>query len=183
MTAKQRLTIARVLALITVIVISVYIFSIRDQAGELAKYGYPGIFLLSILANATVLLPAPGILFVFAMGAVFNPLGVALAAGAGAAIGELSGYLAGFGGSAVVERAGMYENIRNWMQTHPHLSYLAIFLLAFVPNPLFDLAGIAAGTLRMPVIRFLFFCWIGKTLKMMLFAYAGASSLNWFFEE
>lgn len=183
MTSKQRLTIARVLALIAVIIISVYIFSIRDQAEELARYGYPGIFLLSILANATVLLPAPGILFVFAMGAVFNPLGVALAAGAGAAIGELSGYLAGFGGSAVVERAGMYENIKRWMETHPNLSYLAITVLAFVPNPIFDLAGIAAGTLRMPIIRFLFFCWIGKTLKMLLFAYAGASSFNWFLER
>jgi membrane protein YqaA with SNARE-associated domain len=183
MTSKQRLTIARVMALIAVIVISVYIFSIRDQAEELARYGYPGIFLLSILANATVLLPAPGILFVFAMGAVFNPLGVALAAGTGAAIGELSGYLAGFGGSAVVERAGMYENIKRWMETHPNLSYLAITVLAFVPNPIFDLAGIAAGTLRMPIIKFLFFCWIGKILKMLLFAYAGASSFNWFLER
>jgi membrane protein YqaA with SNARE-associated domain len=121
--------------------------------------------LLSILANATVLLPAPGVLFVFAMGAVFNPFGVALAAGTGAAIGELSGYLAGFGGQAVVEKANTYEIIRSWMQTHPSLSYLGITVLAFVPNPIFDLAGIAAGTLKMPVLRFLFFCWIGKTTK------------------
>ncbi|MEA3439731.1 MAG: VTT domain-containing protein [Chloroflexota bacterium] len=180
MTSKHRLTIARALALIAVIIISIYIFSIRDQAEELAKYGYPGIFLLSILANATVLLPAPGVLFVFAMGAVFNPFGVALAAGTGAAIGELSGYLAGFGGQAVVEKANTYEIIRSWMQTHPSLSYLGITVLAFVPNPIFDLAGIAAGTLKMPVLRFLFFCWIGKTLKMLLFAYAGASSFNFF---
>ena len=183
MTSKQRLTLLRILALIAVIIISVYIYTIRDQAVELAKYGYPGIFLLSILANATVILPAPGVLFVFAMGAVFNPLGVALAAGAGAAIGELTGYLMGFGGSAVIERADTYEKIKNWMQTHPRLNYLAITLLAFVPNPLFDLAGIAAGTLRMPVLKFLFFCWIGKTAKMLFFAYAGASSFYWFFER
>ena len=183
MSSNQRLTVFRILALIAVIVISIYIFSIRDQAEELAKYGYPGIFLLSILANATVLLPAPGVLFVFAMGAVFDPVGVALAAGAGAAIGELSGYLAGFGGSAVIERANMYEGIKTWMENNPQLSYLAVTFLAFVPNPIFDLAGIAAGTLRMPVLRFLFFCWIGKTLKMLLFAYAGASSIDWFFEQ
>ena len=183
MNSKQRLTFFRILALIVVVIVSVYIFSIRDQAEELAKYGYPGIFLLSILANATVLLPAPGVLFVFAMGAVFDPFYVAFAAGAGAAIGELSGYLAGFGGSAVIERAGTYDSIKNWMESHPHLSYLLVTLLAFVPNPLFDLAGIAAGTLRMSVLKFLFFCWIGKTLKMLLFAFAGASSINWFFEQ
>jgi membrane protein YqaA with SNARE-associated domain len=175
-----RTTIARVLALVLVIAISIYIFSIRDQARELARYGYPGIFLLSILANATVLLPAPGVLFVFAMGSVFNPLGVALAAGAGSALGELSGYLAGFSGQAVVERVGIYEKLRTWMENHHRLSYLAILVFAFIPNPLFDLAGFAAGTLKMPISRFLFFCWIGKTLKMLMFAYAGASSLSWF---
>ena len=179
MKSKQHLTLIRVLALITVIVLSVYIFSIRDQAEDLAKYGLPGIFLLSILANATVFLPAPGVLFVFAMGAVFNPIGVALAAGAGAAIGELVGYLAGFGGSIVVEKVEWYETLKNWMGIHPKLSYLAITLLAFVPNPFFDLAGIAAGTLRMPILHFLFFCWIGKTGKMLVFAFAGSSTMNW----
>lgn len=180
MTVSRRLTLARLLALVIVIVISIYIFSIRDQAQELAKYGYPGIFLLSVLANATVLLPAPGVLFVFAMGAVFNPAGVALAAGAGAAIGELSGYLAGFGGQAVVERVQTYERLRSWMERNHRLSYLAVVFLAFIPNPLFDLAGLAAGTLKMPVTHFLFFCWIGKTLKMLVFAFAGASAIGWF---
>jgi membrane protein YqaA with SNARE-associated domain len=179
MSSKQRLTLARILALVLVVAISVYIYSIRDQAQELARYGYPGIFLLSILANATVLLPAPGVLFVSVMGAVFNPFNVALAAGAGAAIGELSGYAAGFSGQAIVERVDLYERIHTWMTNNQRLSYLAILLLAFIPNPLFDLAGIAAGTLKMPVTRFLFWCWVGKTLKMLLFAYAGASSLNW----
>ncbi|MEW5872411.1 MAG: VTT domain-containing protein [Chloroflexota bacterium] len=177
--SDRRLALARLLALLLVIAVSLYVFSIREQARELARYGYPGIFLLSILANGTVLLPAPGVLFVFAMGAVFNPFGVALAAGLGAAIGELSGYLAGFSGQAVVERVDLYQRLVDWMQRHTALSNLAILLLAFVPNPLFDLAGMAAGTLRIPISRFLFFCAIGKIFKMLLFAYAGASSLDW----
>jgi membrane protein YqaA with SNARE-associated domain len=181
LTARQRQTAARVIALLLVVAISVYIFSIRDQAEELARYGYPGIFLLSFLSNATVLLPAPGVLFVFAMGAVFNPVGVSLAAGAGAALGELSGYLAGFTGQAVVGKYHAYLRLRDWMERNPHLISITIVFLAFIPNPLFDLAGIVAGTLKFPVQRFLFWCFIGKTLKMLLFAYAGASSLNWLF--
>lgn len=179
MSSKQRLTLARIIALVVVILISIYIFSIRDQAEELARYGYPGIFLLSILANATVLLPAPGVLFVFAMGAVFNPLGVALAAGAGAAIGEMSGYLAGFSGQAIVERTAIYERILSWMERHRTLAYLLILVLAAVPNPLFDLAGFSAGTLKMPVPQFILACLVGKIIKMLFFAYAGASSLHW----
>ena len=182
MNPRQRLNLARLLALLVVILISVFGFSIRDQAQELAKYGYPGIFVLSIFANATILLPAPGVLFVFAMGAVFNPIGVALAAGAGAAIGELSGYLAGFSGQAVVEKAKTYQRITDFMVRRKKLGYLAILVLAFIPNPFFDLAGVAAGALKMPVLPFLFFTFIGKVLKMFLIALLGASAYQWFSE-
>ena len=177
----KRLRLGRVAIFVFVIGLSIFLYLIRDQVRGLAQYGYPGIFILSILANATIILPAPGILFVFAMGAVFSPVGVALAAGAGAAIGELSGYLVGFSGQGVVEQAELYNQLLNWMKGHRRLSYLAITLLAFIPNPLFDLAGIASGTLRIPVIAFLIFTFIGKTFKMFILAYAGASSLQWLF--
>jgi membrane protein DedA with SNARE-associated domain len=47
-----------------------------------------------------------------------------------------------------------------------------------VPNPFFDLAGIAAGSLRYPVWRFLLFCWLGKTIKTTLVAFAGSQSIE-----
>ncbi len=55
---------------------------------------------------------------------------------------------------------------------------ITILVLAFIPNPLFDLAGISAGILKMPVWKFLLFCVIGKILKMMMFAYAGDWVMN-----
>jgi uncharacterized membrane protein YdjX (TVP38/TMEM64 family) len=175
LTKERRLMLGRIMALFVVIALSVFVFSIRDQAEELAVYGYPGIFVLSFLAYATVLLPAPGVAVVFTMGSIFNPVGVALAAGTGAALGELSGYLAGFSGQAVVERADMYERLTGWMKKNGSLT---IFLLAAIPNPFFDLAGVAAGSLKMPVVRFFIFCWMGEVVKMAIFAFAGASTLN-----
>jgi hypothetical protein len=77
----------RILALFAVIGITLYIYSIRERVEQFAAYGYPGIFLIALLANATILLPAPGIAVIYAMGAIFNPLGVGLAAGAGGTIG------------------------------------------------------------------------------------------------
>jgi membrane protein YqaA with SNARE-associated domain len=174
---KHRLTLLRIAALLVVIALSVYIFSIRDEAEKLAFYGYPGIFLLAFLSYATVLLPAPGVAIVFTMGGILNPLGVALAAGAGAALGEISGYLAGFSGQAVIEKADVYNKLTRWMSKNGPLTILG---LSALPNPFFDLAGVAAGALKMRLPVFLFWVWIGETIKMLIFAYAGSGLFNLF---
>lgn len=178
MKPETRVTILRILAVLVVIGISAFVFSIRDHVAEFAAFGYPGIFLIALLANATIFLPAPGVAVVFAMGSVFHPLGVGLAAGTGGALGELSGYLAGFGGQAVVEKTTAYARIHPWVEKW---GVWAILILSALPNPFFDLAGIAAGILKIPLWKFLLFCWIGQLIKMTAFAYAGSASLNWIF--
>lgn len=168
--------ILRILAVLAVVGITIYIYSIRDRVEDFAAYGYPGIFLIMLLANATVILPAPGVAVVFAMGSVFNPLGVAFAAGAGGAIGELTGYLAGYGGQAVVENTKIYEKISPWINKY---GAWVILVLSAIPNPFFDIAGIAAGVAKIPLWQFLLACWVGQTIKMAMFAYAGAYSIDW----
>jgi uncharacterized membrane protein YdjX (TVP38/TMEM64 family) len=179
--SKRRITLVRWLILVGVIALIGILFIFRDQVKKLEKYGYVGIFLISIAANATIIIPLPGVAFTTAMGAIFNPAGVAVAAGLGAAIGELSGYLAGFSGQGVAERVTLYEKLTAWMRAHQNLAYGLIVLLAFIPNPLFDLAGMASGALKIPLWKFLIACSIGKILKMLCFAYAGYYSINWLF--
>jgi uncharacterized membrane protein YdjX (TVP38/TMEM64 family) len=57
---------------------------------------------------------------------------------------------------------------------------LTIFLLALIPNPLFDIAGMVAGALKMPMWRFLLWVWLGKCIKMLAFALGGAGILSLF---
>ena len=166
--------ILRILALVAVVAITIYVFSIRSQVEQFSALGYPGIFLIALLANATVLLPAPGVAVIYAMGAIFNPLGVGIAAGTGGALGELSGYLAGFSGQAVIERTDIYSRVQPWVRKY---GGWAILVLSAVPNPFFDVAGIAAGIARMPLRTFLVFAWIGQLIKMTLFALAGHYSV------
>lgn len=168
--------ILRVVAFLAAIAITLYIYSIRDRVKDFGDFGYPGIFLIALLANATVLIPAPGAFVVYSMGAVFNPLLVGLSAGTGGALGELSGYLAGFSGQAVVERMDVYERMKPWVDKY---GGWAILVLSAIPNPFFDAAGIAAGIAKMPLRTFLFFVWIGQLIKMTMFAYAGRYSLDW----
>ena len=173
---SARIAILRILALAAVIGLTYFIFSIRDRVEEFTEFGYPGIFLIALLANATILVPAPGAAIVYAMGAVFHPIGVGIAAGSGGALGELSGYLAGFSGQAVIERTDIYERTKPWIDKY---GGWAILFLSAIPNPFFDAAGIAAGIAKMPLKTFLFFVWIGQLIKMTIFAYAGRLSLDW----
>ncbi len=173
--SQRTLNIVRVVIMLIIIVLTVLLVIYREQIQVLKTYGYPGIFIFSILANATILIPIPGVVFTSAMGAVFNPFWVSIAAGAGAAIGEISGYMAGFSGRAVVENSERYQRIVAWMRKYGDIT---ILVLAFIPNPLFDLAGMVAGVLKMPVWKFLVYCVIGKILKMMMFAYAGEWFIN-----
>ncbi len=175
MKKNQRYIWLRVLILLLVILLTLVLVINREKVRNLGMYGYPGIFLVSLLANATIIIPIPGILFTTAMGAVFNPIWVALIAGLGSAIGELTGYLAGLGEQVIVEKRGWYARVTTWMKKYGNLT---IFVLALIPNPLFDLAGMAAGALKMPVWRFLLWCSIGKILKMIIFAYSGSRIIS-----
>jgi membrane protein YqaA with SNARE-associated domain len=174
-TRMNRERIRRVVALVLVIAITVTIVRLSNQIQRFRAYGYPGVFVVSLLGNATVILPAPSLAVVFAMGGVLHPLLVGLCAGPGEALGELTGYLAGYGGRAVIENRGMYDRLEHWMRRHGGWT---VFVLSVIPNPVFDLAGISAGALRYPLWRFLLFCWIGKTIKTVAFAYAGAYSIS-----
>ncbi len=135
----------------------------------------PGVFLLSALANATLFLPAPFLIAIGALGARLNPLGVGIFGGVGAIVGELSGYIAGYSGQAVIDNVEAYEKMVGWMERH---GALTLIILAFIPNPLFDMTGIAAGALKMPVWKFLLYGGIGKIMKTVIVAYIGAGILN-----
>jgi len=162
-------------AVVLAIAITLGIVLFHDELARFSRYGYPGVFLVSLLGNATVILPAPSLAVVFGMGGVLNPLFVGLVAGVGEALGELTGYLAGYGGRAVIEDREMYGRLEGWMRRHGSAT---IFVLSAIPNPIFDLAGIAAGALRFPLQRFLLSCWVGKTIKTTVFAFAGAQFIT-----
>jgi uncharacterized membrane protein YdjX (TVP38/TMEM64 family) len=167
-----------VLVLMFIIGISVALYFWREQLQNLTKLGYFGIFLSSLLINLSLVMPLPTGIFVSAMGTIYNPFWVGIAAGTGAALGELSGYLAGTTGRKVIDPAGEKKIVTQLKK----YGDFAIFFLALIPNPAFDIVGIAAGAIKIPLHRFLFWCWLGKVGKMLAFAYLGNFiSLPWAF--
>jgi uncharacterized membrane protein YdjX (TVP38/TMEM64 family) len=167
---KRLQVVVSILVLGVIILSSVLLYINRDILLGLERYGYAGIFLTSLLINMTLVMPLPTGILTSAMGAVFNPLLVGLAAGTGAALGETSGYLAGLSGRTVLKQRDGAHQVEMRLKKY---GGIGILVLSFIPNPAFDIVGVAAGALKYPYLRFLFWCTIGKVLKMLVFAYFG----------
>ena len=166
----------RILLIVIVLAVTAGIFVFRDRVSNLQGYGYLGAFLISLVSSATIILPIPGLALIFALGDAYNPFLIGIAAGAGSALGEITGYMAGYSGQIVLKNNKTYLRMERWMKRR---GSIVIFVLAFVPNPVFDLAGAAAGVLRYPLWKFLIVCFLGKTPKSILVALAGAWTLEW----
>ncbi len=157
------------LTLLLVIAITVGIFLYREKVAELEGYGYAGAFLVSLVSNATIILPVPGVIIILALGATLSPILVGLSAGVGAAVGEMTAYMVGLSGRRLVENRRLYDRLVEWLNKW---GVLTVFIFALTPLP-FDFLGIVAGVLRFPLWKFFIACWLGKTVQNIIVAYAG----------
>lgn len=164
----------KLLGLIVALGLSVIIFVFRDKFVNLQGYGYAGLFLLSVLGNATIVLPVPVVLTAFLGGGIFNPFWVGVVVSLGATVGELTGYLAGTSGRDVIE-SKKFLKIKGWMHKY---GLWTIFALAAVPNPAFDLAGIVAGATKIPVYKYIIVVFFGKLVKFLSISYLGAGIIK-----
>lgn len=134
--------------------------------------GYPAVFFIGLLGSASILVPIPSIIAVCTGGVLLTPAVVGMVAAVGETTGELTGYLAGFGGRAMVSRGPMYQRLERQAQRR---GWIPLFLLAVIPNPVFDVAGISAGVFRYPVWRFFGVVLAGKLIKSLYVAYGCAA--------
>lgn len=146
------------------------LFVPADIVGRLGSFGYLGVFLLVMLSSATIVLPSPALGVALLAAKTLDPWLVGLVSGLAAGVGETTGYLAGRGGGEIALRSKHYPRIERWVA---RWGTLTIFVMAVIPTPIMDLAGIAAGALGMPYRRFLIACIAGKTLRFIGVAWAG----------
>ncbi len=140
----------------------------RDRAGLLALViaGYLGVWL------------AFGAALAMAAGTVWDPVWVGVVAGLGSATGELTGYGLGYYGRQAVpiDRSRCWRlaerGFRRW-------GLVALFVLAVIPNPVFDALGILAGCLRYPVVRYWLATAAGKIIKFGALAYLAEVAATW----
>jgi membrane protein YqaA with SNARE-associated domain len=147
---------------------------------KLSSYGYIGLFLISLISAASIVLPMPGAAAITGAGALLNPLLgvpvpllVGLVAGVAESIGELTGYAAGYGGSPLFRDRPFYPRVKSWMERR---GVLTMFLLSCFPNPLVDVAGVAAGAVHMRLTDFLAGVFPGKVFKNIYLSAGGLAA-------
>ena len=161
-------------AFVLILILSVGLFFLARSyldLEQLLRYGYLGIFLIS-LCCVTIMLPLPWEAVVIAAGTVLNPLWVGIVASIGSTIGELSSYAVGYLGRKIIvgDYFTKYEQAESWLKKY---GSFAVFLFALLPILIFDLLGIIAGSLRFPLWKFIIACWAGRVIRCLVEAYLG----------
>ncbi len=176
---RQIAALAIALAMLTAAVATSLILKL--DADNLRHLGYAGVFVTAVIGSASIALPLPSAVAVVGSATFLHGVWgvpawalVAVVAAAGNTIGELSGYLVGVGGRGFLENRPGYARVERWMHRR---GALTLFVLAIIPNPMFDVAGIIAGSVHMPVARFLIVVFHGKLIKNIGFALTGVAGV------
>jgi len=167
-----RKKILPILGIALAVTVSVLVILHREQIAALGVFGYPGVFATSIILNSTVLNPIPMGWIYFSLGTIFHPVPLALAGGAGAAIGELTSYMAGRSGRILLEgkKWKFYAKVEGWIN---RWGVLVIFGLNLQPVIPFDVAGLAAGSARFPLWKYYLAAMAGRSLAYGIIAFLG----------
>lgn len=169
--------IAGAVFLLAVMLMSVFIFLKRDEIGQTGGLSYPGIILVCFIANSTVFLPSPSLMFVASCALIMNPVLVALCGALGSSLGEIVGYGAGSVGSEIAPK---FKSLTDYLKKKiKHDSWL-VFLLALLPLPLFDVAGVYSGGSKMKIWKFFLLCFLGKFIKTMFYTQI-YGIMNWLY--
>ncbi len=165
----------RIFLFLTIVIVVVMVL-LRAWISQLGAWGYAGAFIISLLSNATIFFPAPGVAVIVMMAQDYNPLLLGLAAGVGGTLGAGTSYYAGVIGGRALAPNGFYRLCARAMG---RVGALIIFLFTLLPFLPMDAASIVAGGIRYPFRRYLLWMGIAHVLKMTTITYTAASSTTW----
>ena len=145
---------------------------------KFAYTAYLFVFGITLLSNAAIFVPVYiHVSIMMAAAQYWNPALIALAASVAGALGEMTGYYAGYLGKRIthLENAPGYERLAGWMKRYGFWGILIISIQPILPV---DVAGLLAGASKLQIWKFLVPCWAGKFAKYLLACYIGPALWN-----
>lgn len=133
---------------------------------------YLGVLIISIFGNFTVILPVPYLIAILGivLALQINPLVIALFAGVGATIGEVTAYFIGRGSHEIFTNPKTEKNILALKRMVENgLAMPLIFLFAATPLP-DDILLLILGFMEYSLIRTIIACFLGKLVLVSVVA-------------
>lgn len=151
--------------------VAVYLAPIDYQA--LASFAYIGAFLICLLANALVAIPIPYVPIIAHLGAsAADPAIVVVLGALGSVLGESVAFLIGRAEQGLVSEHPIYRRLHRLAERR-FLAGVLLFAMAAPLNPLFDVAGIAAGAIGMRYRVFFIAVFAARVLRLALIVWLG----------
>lgn len=164
----------RVAALVGFVALNAFIYSLPIDYRVFGAYQYPGVFLLTFIANAAVVLPVPYIPVLLHVAATAEHAWlVVLAASLGSVLGESVAFFVGRAGSPLVQQHRLYSRLKYALGTHPLQAGLFLFVFAAPLNPIFDVAGVSAGALGVSYRVFFIAVFLARCVRTGIIAWIG----------
>ena len=152
-----------------------YLMIPPDLAYRLGSLGYIGVFLITLISNATIVVPIPYFGLVAALSPGLSMVGVGIAGALGSVIGESVGFFVGRSGRGVVEQTRFYRWVQRQLE-HPWRAFVVLFALSAPPNPAFDVAGLTAGAMGLPYWIFLSAVFLARLVRFGIVAFVGGAT-------
>lgn len=145
-----------------------------DWISYLLQFGYLGVFLISLVGAMSIVIPIPYTFVILTLGmrGVLDPLLLTVASGVGSAIGELSGYLLGYYGRALISEKRQRKIDYILRIIKDRYGPVVIFLFALTPLP-DDLLFIPLGILRYKFVKAFIPSFLGKLTMSAILVYGG----------
>lgn len=164
------------IALIAVVLnIIAYLIIPPDLARRLGALGYLGVFLITLISNATIVIPIPYFGLVAALAPGLNIAGVGIAGALGSVIGESAGFAVGRSGRGALANTRFYRWVQRQLE-HPWRAFAVLFLISAPPNPAFDIAGVTAGAMGLPFWLFATAVFLARLVRFSVIALLGGAT-------
>ncbi len=172
MTSKRVLS---ALIFLSSLLLSFGLFAFKDFFKDASHWGLLGIFVVNLISSASFFLSGPAFLTVIAGGSLYSPVIVALVSALGATIGDFVGYAFGYSGRNLaynrLQKRLIFRALENFFRANAEW---ILFLIAFIPNPFFDLVGLLAGIFGYSIKRFFLIVAIARFFRYLLLAILGS---------
>jgi membrane protein YqaA with SNARE-associated domain len=169
----RRHVIFAIAGIVFLVAFNVAVFLAPIDYSAFTSFAYLGAFVVTLLANALIAVPIPYIPIVVHIGATADlPALVVFLAALGSVLGESVAFLAGRAELGLVSEQPIYKRLHRVAQ-RPLLAGAVLFAFAAIPNPVFDVGGLAAGAVGVPYRLFFSAVFAARLVRIAAIVWLG----------